>query len=114
MPKEMSMSKETSMSKEMMKPKMDGGHLYMQTNEVENVIVHYKRSADGMITEIERIPTGGAGSGVFKPISGQDSAPNAFEGAGSIILTSDRRFLFTTNGGDNSVSTFRIADDGGL
>jgi hypothetical protein len=40
--------------------------------------------------------TGGTGSGVFKPISGQESAPNAFEGAGSIILSPDRRFLFKT------------------
>jgi len=109
------MPKDMSMSRDMMKPKMmDGGHLYMQTNEIENAIVHYKRSADGMITEVERIRTGGAGSGVFKPISGQDSAPNAFEGAGSITLTPDRRFLFTTNGGDNSVSSFAVGEDGGL
>ena len=55
--------------------------LYMQTNEIRNAIIHYSRSADGTITEVERISTGGAGSGEFKPISGQESAPNAFEGA---------------------------------
>src|SRR5262245_7735153 len=65
------------------------GHLYMQTNELRNVVIHYRRAADGTITEVERVPTGGAGSGVFKPISGQESAPNAFEGARSIILTPD-------------------------
>ena len=108
------MPNDMTMSNEMMKPKMDRGHLYMQTNERENVIVRYRRSTSGMITEVERIPTGGAGSGIFKPISGQESAPNAFEGAGSIILTPDRRFLFTTNGGDNSVSSFAVAEDGGL
>ena len=32
--------------------------------------------------EVERAATGGAGSGEYKPISNQDSAPNAFEGAG--------------------------------
>jgi 6-phosphogluconolactonase (cycloisomerase 2 family) len=63
---------------------------------------------------VERVPTGGAGSGTFKPISGQESSPNAFEGAGSIILTADRRFLFTTNGGDNSVSSFRVKENGAL
>src|SRR5262249_57396828 len=68
----------------------------------------------GEITEVERTATGGAGSGVFKPISGQESAPNAFEGAGSVILRPDRRCLFTTNGGDNSVSRFAIGDDGRL
>lgn len=90
------------------------GHLYIQTNEVRNSIIHYTRAADGTITEWERVPTGGAGSGVFKPISGQESAPNAFEGARSVILSPDRRLLFTTNGGDNSVSSFSVGDDGKL
>jgi len=57
-------------------------NLYMQTNETRNAIIHYSRSANGRIAEVERIPTGGAGSGEFKPISDQESAPNAFEGAG--------------------------------
>src|SRR5262245_45860142 len=108
MPREMSMSKEMGMSER------NSGHLYIQTNEIRNAIVHYRRSASGIITEVERIPTGGSGSGTFKPISGQDSAPNSFEGAGSVILTPDRRFLFTTNGGDNSVSSFHVGEDGRL
>ena len=91
-----------------------GGHLYMQTNEMRNAIVHYRWSTNGTLTEAERVPTGGAGSGTFKPISGQESAPNAFEGAGSVILTADRRFLFATNGGDNSVSSFTVDKDGRL
>jgi len=108
MPKEMGMSKSIGMSNG------GGGHLYTQTNEVKNAIIHYRRGKDGRLSEIERVSTGGAGSGTFKPISGQDSAPNAFEGAGSVILSPDRRFLFTTNGGDNSVSSFAVAEDGGL
>src|SRR5262245_66522590 len=105
---------ETKMSKgmEMSPPNDQGGHLYMQTNEIRNVIVHYQRSANGALTEVERVGTGGFGSGTFKPISGQDSAPNAFEGAGSVILSPDRRFLFATNGGDNSVSSFIVHADG--
>src|SRR4030095_11415109 len=102
----MSTSKEMSMSK--------GGHLYIQTNEVRNAIIHYSRSASGAITEVERVLTSGAGSGTFKPISGQESAPNAFEGAASVIITPDRRYLFATNGGDNSVSSFSIGADGRL
>src|SRR5499427_2485913 len=113
---DMSMSRDKKMSRdmEMMAPNGQGGHLYMQTNEIRNVIVHYRRSANGILTEVERVATGGAGSGTFKPISGQDNAPNAFEGAGSVILTPDRRFLFATNGGDNSVSSFRVKEDGRL
>jgi len=93
---------------------MQGGHLYMQTNETRNCIIHYLRAPDGTITEVERVFTSGAGSGVFKPVSGQASAPNAFEGANSVILTPDRRFLFATNGGDNSVSSFAVGVDGKL
>ena len=106
-PKEKGMGMEAGMSKEVGRQMgmRQGGHLYIQTNEVKNAIIHYHRSANGTLTEVERVATGGAGSGTFKPISGQESAPNAFEGAGSVILTADRRFLFTTNGGDNSVSS---------
>ncbi len=114
MAKESSMSMGGNMSKEMGMSNGRGGHLYMQTNETRNAVVHYHRGADGKITEVDRVSTGGAGSGTFKPISGQESAPNAFEGAGSVILSPDRRFLFTTNGGDNSVSSFAVAQDGRL
>jgi 6-phosphogluconolactonase (cycloisomerase 2 family) len=102
------------MMKDMSMAKGKPGHVYIQTNEIENAIIHYERSATGALTEVERIGTRGAGSGEFKPISGQESAPNAFEGAGSIIFSPDRRFLFTTNGGDNSVSSFRVSEDGRL
>ncbi len=107
------MAKEAMMN-DMSMAKGKPGHLYIQTNEIENAIIHYERSATGALTEVERIGTRGAGSGEFKPISGQESAPNAFEGAGSIIFSPDRRFLFTTNGGDNSVSSFRVNEDGRL
>ncbi|HZC82659.1 MAG TPA: beta-propeller fold lactonase family protein [Nitrospiraceae bacterium] len=108
------MSKEMGMSRGMGMSDGHGGHLYMQTNEVKNAIIHYHRSASGTLTEVERVATGGAGSGTFKPISGQGSAPNAFEGAGSVILSPDRRFLFATNGGDNSVSSLAVGDQGRL
>src|SRR4029077_16445036 len=90
-----------------------GGHLYMQTNETRNAVIHYLRSSNGTIAEVERIPTGGSGSGVFRPIY-EASGPNAFEGAGSVILSPDRRLLFATNGGDNSVSSFRVDKEGRL
>ena len=108
------MGKEMNVSRDMGMSPRGGGNLYMQTNEVGNAVVHYRRAANGTIAEVERTSTGGAGSGTFKPISGQESSPNAFEGAGSVILSPDRRFLFTTNGGDNSVSSFAVAEDGRL
>lgn len=102
------------MSKELNMSNQRGGYLYMQTNEIKNCIIQYHRSANGTLTEVERVVTGGAGSGTFKPTSGQESAPNAFEGAGSVILSPDRKFLFATNGGDNSVSSFAVDERGRL
>jgi 6-phosphogluconolactonase (cycloisomerase 2 family) len=110
----MSMAREMSTPREMGMAGQRGGHLYMQTNEIKNCVVHYRWSASGTLAEVERIATGGTGSGVFKPISSQESAPNAFEGAHSVILTPDRQFLFATNGGDNSVSSFAVGEDGRL
>jgi 6-phosphogluconolactonase (cycloisomerase 2 family) len=93
--------------------KAAGGHLYMQTNEVENAIIHYRWSAKGPLAELERVATGGAGSGELSPIY-HVKRPNDFEGAGSVILTPDHRFLFATNGGDNSVSSFAVDKEGRL
>jgi hypothetical protein len=93
--------------------KAAGGHLYMQTNEVKNAIIHYHWSANGALAEVERVATGGAGSGELSPIY-HTNRPNHFEGAGSVVLTPDRRFLFATNGGDNSVSSFAVDREGRL
>ena len=101
------------MSNEMGMSHRGGGNLYMQTNETRNVVVNYRWSERGTLTEAERVPTGGAGSGVLSPIY-HISRPNDFEGAGSVILTPDRRYLFATNAGDNSVSSFAISEDGEL
>src|SRR5262245_22985070 len=95
------------------KPQARAGHLYIQTNEDKNAIIHYDRSANGKLTEVERVRTGGAGSGLLSPLY-HTKRPNHFEGAGSVILTPDRRFLFITNGGDNTVSSFAVDKEGRL
>ena len=115
MSRQVSMSpRETTMSRQMGMSPQGGGHLYMQTNETQNAVIHFRRHPDGTITEVDRTSTGGSGSGLFKPISNEESAPNAFEGAESVILSPDSRFLFATNGGDNSVSSFGVGEDGRL
>jgi len=99
------------MSKKRSSSHSRGGHLYMQTNEVRNAIIHYRWAASGALTEVERVATGGTGSGDLSPIY-HTNRPNDFEGAGSVILTPDRRFLFATNGGDNSVSSIAVDEEG--
>jgi 6-phosphogluconolactonase (cycloisomerase 2 family) len=109
------MATEESMEAPAMQPRMHGGgHLYVQTNEFQNCVIHYLRAPDGTITESERCPTGGAGSGGYNPIVNRESTPNPFEGARSVILSPDNRLLFTTNAGDNSVSSFAVGEDGRL
>jgi len=110
-PQEAMRPQETMQMQDMMQ---QGGHLYIQSNGIKNVIIHYVRQRDGKLVEAERVATGGAGSGTFKPISDEENAPNAYEAAKSVIVTPDRRLLFATNGGDNSVSSFSIGDDGTL
>jgi 6-phosphogluconolactonase (cycloisomerase 2 family) len=111
----MGMEGEQSMEAPAMEPqKNGGGHLYTQTNEFQNCVIHYLRSPGGTITESERYPTGGAGSGGYNPIVNRESTPNPFEGARSVILSPDNRLLFTTNAGDNSVSSFAVGEDGRL
>ena len=56
-----------------MSQQMATGHLYIQTNEARNALIHYHRSANGALTEVERVATDGGGSGTFKPISGRQS-----------------------------------------
>lgn len=58
---ETGMSSEQSMAGQM----QQDGHLSIQTNEVRNAIIHYFRSPHGKLSELERIPTGGARSGTI-------------------------------------------------
>jgi len=91
------------------------GSLYIQSNAAEaNEVFHCGRREDGTLALVEKHPTGGKGSGTYKPLTGQDPGPNAFEAAGALTLSPDRTMLFATNGGDNSVSSFRVGSDGHL
>jgi hypothetical protein len=90
----------------------EGGHLYIQTSEIRNAVIHFLRAADGTISETDRVPTGGAGSGSFNY---RVTPPGLIvEGANSVLITPDRRLLFAINAGDNSVSSFEVAENGKL
>jgi hypothetical protein len=47
------------MSKAMDMASQGGGHLYMQTNEIRNCVIHDRGGANGAITEVERTTTSG-------------------------------------------------------
>jgi hypothetical protein len=88
------------------------GHLYVQTSAIPNAVIHFLRASDGTITEADRVLTGGAGSG---PFNYRATPPGLIvEGANSVLMTPDKRLLFAINGGDNSVSSFAVAENGTL
>jgi len=89
-------------------------HLYTQSNEIENAIIHYSRNGDGTLTEVERVLTKGKGTNGFKATTGEASAPDPLLSASSIILGSGNQMLFVANSGDNSVSIFKVMKNGNL
>jgi len=88
------------------------GHLYIQTNENQNRVIHYLRGDDGTLKEADRHATGGSGCGNFN----YRATPLAIviDGAQGVLLAPDHGFLFAVNACDNSISSFRVGDDGTL
>lgn len=102
-----------------------GGALFVMTNDavLGNRIAMYKRAANGDLSGPTFFPTGGLGSGpaptaqIFRLASGGalPLVSAQFDGLGSsnsLILSKDNRCLFAVNAGSNTVSSFRVRDNG--
>ncbi len=86
------------------------GMVYMMTNStVENEIAAFRRHDDGTLAFRTFYPTGGQGTG---PSSANGIDPLVSQG--SLILSRRRRFLFAVNAGSNTITSFRVMQDGGL
>lgn len=95
-------------------PTLLNSHVYVNANDVNNHVIHFVRRSDGSLLEMDRVLTKGAGTGEFKPLTGQASAPDALVSDGAITMSQDHRQLFVVNAGDNTVSSFSVAEDGSL
>jgi 6-phosphogluconolactonase (cycloisomerase 2 family) len=90
-----------------------GGHrivgaVYTTTNDpAGNAVVAYARHADGTITKVQTVNTGGTGIAAQPPFGFP-----IIDASGSTNLTPDGRLLFVANDGDNSISSFRITPFG--
>lgn len=91
-----------------------GHHVYVNANEEANKIIHYAQTDDGHLVEISRIPTKGQGTAGYKILTGQTSAPDALVSSGALIVSPDHKLLFAVNAAENSVSSFRILENGEL
>jgi len=80
-----------------------GHFLYTESNEAgTNRIFVYQINQDGTLTSRGSASAGGAGTG-----SGLGSQ-------GAIAISGDKQWLFAVNAGNNSVSSFKVHDDGSL
>ncbi len=77
------------------------GTVYAQTNDPGgNAVATFARAGDGTLTAGPVVATGGAGSGA------------GLGSQGSVVVDETAGLLFAVNAGSDSVSAFRVADDG--
>ncbi|MEP7240494.1 MAG: hypothetical protein ABI697_06380 [Devosia sp.] len=88
--------------------------VYTQTNEAQNQIINFRRAMDGRLMEVQRVPTGGHGTGGYVPLTGEASSPDSLISSNAVIVSRDRKWLFAVNAGNNTVSAFSIGADGML
>ena len=79
----------------------------LDSDEPANRVVMYRRAHDGSLKLVDHFATGGQGSG-----PGIRFAGDGLGAAHSVQLSQDRRWLFVTNAGSNTVSVFRVKRNG--
>jgi 6-phosphogluconolactonase len=78
------------------------GRVYIMTNDPSgNQVVIYSRSADGSLTWVANVATGGLG---LNGLTGTNQ--------GGLVLSRDGRWLFVVNAGSNDLSVFRVTPQG--
>jgi 6-phosphogluconolactonase len=90
--------------------------VYIMTNSADcNQIAAFQRNTNGFLTFTALYETQGRGTGTreVSPATPNDGI-DTLASQGSIALSYDNRFLFAVNAGSNSISSFRIANNGGL
>jgi 6-phosphogluconolactonase len=85
---------------------LHAGAVYVMTNQVENEVAVFRRSAQGTLTPAGEFPTGGAGDPV--PPGGGGPAPDPLASQGALILGRGNQLLFAVNAGSNQISVLRI------
>ena len=77
------------------------GAVYTSTNQAAgNGVAVFTRAADGALTSIGTVPTGGTGTGA------------GLGSQGAVVLSEDGQRLFVVNAGSNDVSVFDVGRDG--
>jgi 6-phosphogluconolactonase len=84
------------------------GFVYIATNDPKgNAVIQFSRAADGTLTKINQLATGGLGGvgngvGDVDPLGSQDA----------LVLSGDGSILLIVNAGSNELSLLRVGADG--
>ncbi len=77
------------------------GAVYTLTNQTAgNAVAMYARAADGSLTWLGSVATGGSGAG------------SSLGSQGAVALSDDGRWLFAVNAGSNDISSFAVTESG--
>src|SRR5438876_3297750 len=85
------------------------GAVYVLTNQVENAVAAFRRTADGTLPPAGEFRTGGAGDPIPQ---GTDPATDPLASQGALIFDQGHQFLFAVNAGSNQISVLSISDFG--
>ncbi|MDQ3051629.1 MAG: lactonase family protein [Bacteroidota bacterium] len=84
-----------------------GGYLYTESNATAlNEILCYKQHGNGSLTLESTVASGGTGIGIFNGLG--------LDGQGALALSHNKKWLFAVNAGSNSISSFKVHNDGSL
>jgi 6-phosphogluconolactonase len=90
--------------------------VYMMANRADgNTILIFHRTAEGVLTQIAEVSTGGLGSGPGElpaPFPPGIPAGNPLTTQDNLVLTDNGRFLLTVNAGSNDISVLAVTNDG--
>ena len=82
-------------------PKPAKGYVYSMSNTVEkNSVLIFKQNADGSLNYKTAVASGGTGKGM------------GLGSQGALILDKNRKWLYAVNAGDNTISSFKVSEDG--
>jgi 6-phosphogluconolactonase (cycloisomerase 2 family) len=91
------------------------GRVYVLTNNANgNTVVVFHRAADGSLTRLQEVATGGLGSGPGElPANfGKGPGPNPLDSGDGLAMTSDGRYLMAVNSRSNDISVFAVGHQG--
>jgi 6-phosphogluconolactonase (cycloisomerase 2 family) len=88
---------------------LGAGAVYVLTNQVQNAVAVFRRTADGHLTAAGEFSTGGAGDPVAIP---PDPPTDPLASQNALVFGPGNQFLFAVNAGSNEISVLSVRRTG--